>query len=225
MNKKIGRLLRPNLGLYGLCVVVFAVATFFVEQYILAAVEMFVAAALVIIYTVYRVNRKKTLKAYINKLTETNGDSTGKKNPFPMAVIRMEDGCIVYGNTAFVQLTGFRDRFYEKYVHEIIPGLEINWLSEGKTEYPHEITLNKRRYRIYGNVVRADDPKATDLGVVYFTDLTELYQVRDEYIRSRPVVSIILVDNYEELTRNLTEGAISALNAKIDDVITNWTEE
>ena len=148
MNKKMGRLLRPNLGLYGLCVVVFAIATFFTEQYILAAAELFVAAALVVVYTIYRVNRKKTLKAYISKLTEENGDSTGKKNPFPMAVIRMEDGFVVYGNTAFINLTGFRDRFYEKNFHEVIPGFEINWLSEGKTEYPHEITINKRRYRV-----------------------------------------------------------------------------
>ena len=43
----------------------------------------------------------------------------------------------------------------------------------------------------------------------YFSDLTKLYQIRDEYIRSRPVVSIILIDNYEELTKNLTENAIS----------------
>ena len=63
------------------------------------------------------------------------------------------------------------------------------------------------------------------LGALYFSDLTELYQVRDEYVRSRPVVSIILIDNYEELTKNLTESAISTLNAKLGDAITKWTEE
>ena len=38
------------------------------------------------------------------------------------------------------------------------------------------------------------------------------------------MVSIILIDNYEELTSKLTEGAISTLNAQINDVITQWTE-
>ena len=225
MNKKIGRLLRPDLGVYGLCIVVFAVATFFTRQYILAAAELFVAAVLVTVYIIYRVNRKKTLKAYLCKLTESSGTSMGKKTPFPMAAIRMEDDCVVYGNEAFVKLTGFSDRLVEKHLSEVIPGFKTQWLLEGKTEYPYEVAIEKRRYRVYGNVIQTDDPKATQLGVIYFSDLTELYQVRDEYIRSRPVVSIILVDNYEELTRNLTEGAISALNANINNAITKWTEE
>ena len=38
------------------------------------------------------------------------------------------------------------------------------------------------------------------------------------------VVAIILIDNYEELTKNLTEGAVSALEARINDCITHWTE-
>ena len=62
--------------------------------------------------------------------------------------------------------------------------------------------LGNRRYRVYGTTIRAEDNRGTMLGVLYFSDLTELYQVRDEYIRSRPVVAIILIDNYEELTKN-----------------------
>ena len=59
---------------------------------------------------------------------------------------------------------------------------------------------------------------------MYLSDLTELYQVRDEYIRSRPVVALIVIDNYEELIKNLSESAISTLNAKINDAINTWTE-
>lgn len=225
MNKKIGRFLRPNLGIYGLCVVVFAVATFFTGQYILAGAELMIALVLVTVYIFYRIDRKKSLRIYISKLNEQDENTAGRHTPFPMVVIRMEDGIVVYGNTAFVKLTGFRDRLAEKHVSEVLPVLDIKWLSEGKTEYPYEIPIGKRKYRAYGNIIRADDQKETRLGVIYFTDLTELYQVRDEYIRSRPVVSLILVDNYDELTRNLTEGATSALNANLNNAITKWTEE
>ena len=109
-------------------------------------------------------------------------------------------------------------------IEQLLPGFSTDWLLSGKTEYPYDVKLQNKRYRVYGTTVYAEDPQSTRLGVLYFTDLTELYQVRDEYIRSRPVVSIILVDNYEELIKNLTESAISSMNAKINDAITKWTE-
>lgn len=58
--------------------------------------------------------------------------------------------------------------------------------------------------------------------MLYWVDLTELLNVRDEYELSRPVVSIILVDNYDELTSNLPDKSISSLSAKLDDAITAW---
>ena len=97
----------------------------------------------------------------------------------------------------------------EQKLTAVIPELTTDWLVSGKTESPYDVTVGGRRYRVYGTTIRAEDSRGTMLGVLYFVDLTELYQIRDEYIRSRPVVSIILVDNYEELTKNLSETAIS----------------
>ena len=109
-------------------------------------------------------------------------------------------------------------------LEEVLPGFSTDWLASGKTESPHDVTLDGRRYRIYGTTIRAEDNRSTMLGVMYLSDLTELYQVRDEYVRSRPVVSLIVIDNYEELIKNLSESGISTLNAKINDAITAWTE-
>ena len=224
MNKKIGRLLRPNLGIYVFLVLGFAIASLLLRQYVLAMVELGITALVLTGYIIYRSYRRKNLQAYIQKATEDAGVSKGVSLPFPMVAIRMEDDTIVYANDAFTNMTGFHDSWSEKQLTEVISGFSTQWLSSGKTEYPYDLTIEKRRYRVYGTVIRVDDPKSSRLGVIYFSDLTELYQVRDEYIRSRPVVSIILVDNYEELTRNLTEGAISALNANINNAITGWTE-
>jgi c-di-AMP phosphodiesterase-like protein len=38
------------------------------------------------------------------------------------------------------------------------------------------------------------------------------------------VVSIILVDNYEELTRNMTEAAVSALDSRLNNTILQWSQ-
>ena len=223
MNKKLGRLLRPGVGIYYVVLLVFAVAAGMLNQYVLSAVMLGVTALLLLLHFLLRANRRKSLKAFLdahlNELVEHKAAA-----PFPMVAVRLVDSSIVYTNDAFAHLTGFQDAITEQYITQILPGLKLDWLTSGKTEYPYDVTIGKRRYRVYGTTVHADDPESTWLGALYFTDLTELYQVRDEYIRSRPVVSIILVDNYEELTKNLTEAAASALNARLNETITAWTE-
>ncbi len=224
MNKKIGRLIRPNLGVYVFALLACAVASFLMQQYVLAIAEAGVTVVLIVIYMIYRSYRRKNLQSFIQQGTERAGISVGNQTPFPLAAIRLEDSCVVYTNDAFAKITGFSDSLSEKYLDEVLPGFSTDWLLSGKSEYPYDLTIGKRRYRVYGTILQADEQKTISLGILYFSDLTELYQVRDEYIRSRPVVSIILVDNYEELTRNMTEGAMSALNANINNAITQWTE-
>jgi len=53
--------------------------------------------------------------------------------------------------------------------------------------------------------------------------MTEMFNIRDEFMRTRPVVSIVLIDNYDELTTNLSDSAISTLDAQLNDVVANWT--
>ena len=138
--------------------------------------------------------------------------------------MRLGDGGIIWANHRFSELTGYADGMMEQHLDEILPGFSTDWLAAGKTECPEDATMSNRRYRVYGSVIRGDDNLGTLLGVLYFGDLTELYQIRDEYVRSRPVVCIILIDNYEELTKNLTESGISTLNARLGDAITQWTD-
>ena len=225
MNKKLGRLLHQSTGVYFLALAAFAVAAVCMGYYLLAAAEFAIIMALIAVYLVYHNYRRRELQAFVRKITDDRDRIRGAEAPFPMAVLRLSDGGVIHVNEPLARLAGFQDTMSERVIGDILPDFETNWLLSGKTEYPYDVTLANRRYRIYGTTVQADDPAATLLGVVYLTDLTELYQVRDEYIRSRPVVSLILVDNYEELTRNLTEGATSAMNAKLNDAIMKWTED
>ena len=224
MDKKLGRLLHTGTGFYYFVLIVFSVIAIVMQNYALAVVELCITILMFIGYVIYKRQRKKSLQAFVQKSVDQLYQWTSSETPFPMAVIRLSDNGIVYSNDAFVRLTGFEDTMAEKYVEEYLPDFSTDWLLSGKTECPKDITLLDRRYRVYGIAIKANDPQETKLGIFYLADLTELYQIRDEYVRSRPVVSIILVDNYEELTRNMTEGAISALHAQINDVITKWTE-
>ena len=224
MNKKLGRLLQPGMVLYFVVMFGFAAAALLTRQIGLAAAETAITIALIAFYHIRKIRRQREIRAFIQSTSETLEAAGRGTSPFAMLLMRLADGTVIWSNGRFEEISGFKERMYEQKITEILPGFSTDWLTAGKNEYSYDITFGARRYRVYGSTFQADDPNKTPLGVLYFCDLTELYQVRDEYIRSRPVISIILIDNYEELTKNLTEGAISTLNARINDVITQWTE-
>ena len=225
MNKKLGRLLWPGLWVFFTVMVGFVVAAVATKNYILAAVEGGVTALLGGYYVIYRVQRRRVIQQYVRTAFDSAGVSGGADVPLPMVLVRLGDQSIIWANEHFASITGYQDKFLHQRLEKILPDLGLDWLASGKTEYPYDITIADRRYRVYGTVIRGDDPDATAMGMLYLSDLTELYLVRDEYVRSRPVVTIILVDNYEELIKNLTESAISNLNARFNEVITAWAED
>ncbi len=224
MKKKLGRLLQPGMGMFFMVMGCFCVAALLLDQLLLAAVEAVSTTLLFISYTLLRKKRHDDLLYYLQTVPDSLESVSKGENPFPTVMARLADGCIVWTNSSFDAITGFSDLMTEQRLSEVLPGLSTDWLAGGKTESPYDVTVNGHRYRVYGTAIRAEDSVGTMLGVFYFSDLTMLYQVRDEYVRSRPVVSIILIDNYEELTKNLTESAISTLNARLGDAITAWTE-
>ena len=224
MKRRLNRILRPGLGVCFVVMAGFCAAALMAGAYWLAAMEGAVTAALFALYIGDRKRRNREIRRFLRSATNTLESVSQGEAPFPTVLVRLGDGGIVWTNAQFNALTNFSDILMEQQLDELLPGFSTDWLASGKTEYPYDMTLGNRRYRIHGTTIRADDGYGTMLGVLYFSDLTELYQVRDEYIRSRPVVAIILIDNYEELTKNLTESGISTLNAKLGDAITKWTE-
>ena len=224
LNRKLGRLINPGMGGYFFIMAAFCAAALLTQQYWLAALETVVTLVVFAFYILDRKRREKQIQQYIQSASNTLEASSRGESPLPAVLVRLGDGGIIWANHRFSDLTGYADTMMEQQLEEVLPGFATDWLAAGKTESPQDVTLSGRRYRVYGTTIRSEDSRGTMLGVLYFSDLTELYQVRDEYIRSRPVVAIILIDNYEELTKNLTESAISTLNARLNDAITQWTE-
>ena len=224
MNRKLGRLLRPGMGAYFFVMAAFCAATLLERNYLLAAAEAAVTLLVFMLYITNRNRRDRQIQKYIQEASNTLESTSQGESPLPAVLTRLGDGGIIWANHRFSELTGYADTMMEQQLDEVLPDFSTEWLASGKTECPQDVTLSGRRYRVYGTTIRAEDHWGTMLAVRYFVDLTELYQIRDEYIRSRPVVSLILIDNYEELTKNLTESAISSMNAKLGDAITAWTD-
>ena len=224
MKHRLDRLLRPNMGAYFAAMGGFSALAMLMEQYWLGAT---MGGAALVMYALYHLDknyRRRELQKYLQSAENTVESSSRGDAPFPAVLVRLGDGGIVWANQRFSRMADIGETMLTHDLKDLMPDLQLDWLTDRKTECPYDVSYKGRRYRVHGTLIRAGDSMGNMLGVLYFTDMTELYQIRDEYIRSRPVVSIILVDNYEELTKNLTEAAISAMNAKLNEAITQWTE-
>ena len=224
MKKSVGRLLYPNTVWYFAVMLLFAAAAAVLRQYYLAGGALSVT---LIVFTISRVQlsrRKRQLMSYVQTATDSVGISVHAGSAFPMAVIRLPENEIIWGNPSFFAITGLSDTACYQTLDSVISGFSTSWLREGQSELPGDRIIGGRRYRIYGNYVRSEDDATTvQLATIYFADMTEMFNVRDEFMRTRPIVSIVLIDNYDELTANLSDSAVSTLDAQLNDVIANWT--
>ena len=225
MNKKLSKLLEPGVAIYYMVLFLVAAVCLGLRQYWLGGGVLALTGLLFAYHRLFRARRQKLLLSYLQHTSSSLGPDFRAVSPFPMATIKMTDGEIVWANESFCKATGLRDRSGYSRIENIIPHFSTRWLTEGSTECPDEAKIGERRYRIYGSMVRSQDPEASVLlANLFLCDTTELLGTKDEYSRSRPIVSVILVDNYDELTNNLPDGAISSLDARINEKIGTWCE-
>lgn len=217
--------MQPNLALFFVVMALFCAAAVALQEYILAVAEGCATLLLLGCYQWLSVRRRRALADYVQATSEMLQHTSDGEMPFPVALVKLNDNELVWYNRAFAELTHVRERMSAQSLSEVIPGLSADFLAAGKQEAAAELRFEGRRYRVSGTVMPDADPKSgVMLGMLYLLDLTDLLLVRDEYIRSRPIVSIVLVDNYDELTNNMPDVSISALNAQLNSRISDWAD-
>ena len=225
-NKKLSRLLEPNMKLYFLCLALFVAAAFFVSP-LLAVAEAVVAALLCLYLTQGNKKRRQSVLQYIDSVTgsvDTASKSTLINSPLPIMVFRPDTGEVIWSNEDFLQLAGVREHLFEMKVEDAVPEFPVQWLLEGKQECPVRVVMNHRQFQVYGSLVRAKG-RGGDQNLVattYWVDTTEADALRNLYETTRPVVSVMMVDNYDELMKACADTQRSAVLAQIDEKLNAW---
>ena len=227
MNRKLARLLQPSFQLYFVCLVLFALISAFFSIP-LAVVELAVVLALSV-YSRQHSNRcRREIARYLENVTgtvHTATKDTMANSPLPMIIFRPESDDIIWTNDRFLQLTGEREHLFDAKLSALIPGFDSRWLMEGKNECPTEVEYGSRRFLVFGHLVRTGGRSGGFLATTYWVDVTEFSLIRDQYQATRPVAAVLLLDNYDELMKNLTENQRSALVSEIDARLDEWVAE
>ena len=227
MNRKLARLLQPSFQLYFVCLVLFALISAFFSIP-LAVVELAVVLALSV-YSRQHSNRcRREIARYLENVTgtvDTATKDTMANSPLPMIIFRPESDDIIWTNDRFLQLTGEREHLFDAKLSALIPGFDSRWLMEGKNECPTEVEYGSRRFLVFGHLVRTGGRSGGFLATTYWVDVTEFSLILDQYQATRPVAAVLLLDNYDELMKNLTENQRSALVSEIDARLDEWVAE
>ena len=231
MNKKFQRLTEPSGRLYIFVLVAFAAASIFFGQYVLAAAEGVVLLLLIINSLFVARRRRRELMEYIESVTydaDTAKNNTLLNFPLPMAVFSLNDLRVIWANQIFFNMCGVSGSRFEARLDTLVPEFSAKWLLEGKTQSPDLLSINGRKYQIHGNIIRPgeNDEGAGHgfMGIAYWVDVTEYDDVRIKYEESRPVVALLLIDNYDELVRGQPDRVKNDLRDAVEDIINQYGE-
>ena len=173
--------------------------------------------------------RRRELLEYIESVTydaDTAKNNTLLNFPLPMAVFSLNDLRVIWANQIFFNMCGVSGSRFEARLDTLVPEFSAKWLLEGKTQSPGLLAINGRKYQIHGNIIRPGENDEEGghgfMGIAYWVDVTEYDDVRIRYDESRPVVALLVIDNYEELIRNQPERVKNDLRDAVEDLITQY---
>ena len=224
MNKRIARLLRTNITIFSLCLVLFALAAIPFDVR-LAIGEGVAAVAFFLLGRRRSKATQQSLRQYIQRFYG-GMDSARSSNmlftPLPMMVFDLATEDILWSSESFLQLTEQREGIFDAHLETVFPNISFHWLLEGETEAPETVVWNHRTYRVFGGVSHPEGGQSA-LATTYWMDVTDTEEMRRTLELTRPVVAILMVDNYEDLMKATPEGKRSAVRAMLEEKLSQWS--
>ena len=227
MSKKIIRGFRTNMALYGMCLIAFVIVTIPFEP-MLALGEAAVAVVVLLVGSRRNKMAQASVRQYMDRVSG-GMDSARSSNmlyaPLPMLVFDATTGEVLWSNDMFLQLTSQKEKIFEMLVDTVVPDFSYRWLLDGKREYPELFHWNGRIYRVFGALSHPEEMQRDQnpLATTYWMDVTDSEEMRQTLELTRPLVAILMVDNYEELMKACPESKRSAVLAQLEEKLDQWS--
>ncbi|MCR5825772.1 MAG: DHH family phosphoesterase [Oscillospiraceae bacterium] len=216
------------MRLYFVCALLFAAAAFATGENLLGVLELLMVAALYFYFRETGKVRRDAILRYIDDVTDdmTSADKASMLSaPIAMMVFRPDTQEILWCNERFRTLTGLKEDLFDNHVDSELPSFSYQWLFQGKSEAPERVVVNDRRFLVYGTLSHPSGARrGTLLATTYWLDMTETDTLREQSEKNKPIVGVVMLDNYDELMKAGTEASRSALLARVDEKLNNWLD-
>ncbi len=170
--------------------------------------------------------RETEISKHIQEIT-VNLDTMAKKAlinaPIPLAIVET-DGTIRWKSAKF--MTTFRSKDLKKEITEITKAIKLE--IESKKDKKDNIILEKVEingaiYNVVCEYIKENKRKNQEHTVVlYFMDITELEEEKQLSTDRKTCVSLVSVDNYDELIQRMSNEERPQVIASIEKAIYDW---
>ncbi|MCM1523482.1 MAG: hypothetical protein NC120_03395, partial [Ruminococcus sp.] len=189
--------------------------------WVMLAIVSFVSLAYLALFLRCEKNLHSFVSEMESQLNLTERDSL-YKFPAP-AVITDGDGIIIWFNAAFVEQFGYSDA-YGVHLSRII---DID-LSAAASKLDTVVEYHSGHYRVRALTTEKRDESdlpVSHLTLLYFQDISELMELKNEFSRSRNWVAMILIDSYDELFAKVKDSDRAHITMQIDKLAESFIEE
>lgn len=228
MRKRLSKLMDVNLRPYFLALLLFSLVTIPFAPF-LALLEGIVVLLLFLFYRDQARRRRRSMTQYLETITggadAVRGNSAMLNTPLPVVVFRADNGEIIWANEGFLALydgSDGGDDLFSLTIGDIAPDFRYDEIIHGEDHVGDLTELFGHSYQVYGAASRVSGRAHTQLITAYFVDVTEREHLRALYDQARLVVSILVLDNYEEITRAGSELSKSAVLAQVGERLEEW---
>ncbi len=230
-SKKILELFTSRNKIY-LAIIFLLLAVICIENrnMIIPAIFLFL---IISIYSYYTSNKKKSeINETIQDLTLTI-DSAAKtsliNSPFPLMIIET-NGNITWKNSKFTE--EFKNVDIKTYLNNLILDVKSDIINKEKNDnmpIVKHIQVNEKYYEIVAKFVKSKNNKEKNnkdyIMMLYFIDETENIKLQKEYKNSKSCVTIMMIDNYEEIIQQIESEEKTKILAEIDKCVYEWTNQ
>lgn len=192
-----------------------------------AIIPSLIVYACILAYAYWTNNKRKTeISKHIQELT-INLDTMAKKtlvnSPFPLVIVET-DGSIVWKSSKFIST--FRGVDIKSEIYNIMKDIKLE--IENKKDKKNKIIIKRLEinnciYNILCEYIKENKRKNSEHTVVlYFVDITEFEKTKKTCEDIKTCVSLIYVDNYDELIQRMSNEERPQVVAAIEKSIYDW---
>ncbi|NKE04444.1 MULTISPECIES: DHH family phosphoesterase [Mesobacillus] len=198
--------------LYGLMAVTLVLIGFLAYYNWIIGAAGFILTGL-LIYMIFQVNHKirQETEEYISTLSyrvKKVGEEALME--MPIGIMLVNDDYYIEWTNPFIAACFNEDSLVGKSLYDVADAVIPLIKQEVETEI---ITLHARKFR----VIHKPEER-----LLYFFDVTEQAEIEKMYHDERTVISIIYLDNYEELTQGMDDQTKSSLNSLVTSILNKW---